>query len=300
MAKMKKTATKKKKWQNTEIVAMIVLTLLAILIVVPFWNAIVISFESSAEYTKHPFSWLPRKFTLENYKYLLGRGSALLTAYRSTILLTIGGTAAGMTVSTMVAYAYSRDFPGRKLFFRMMILTMFLGGGVIPTYMLIRNMGLLDTYTGIVLLGLASSYNIIIMKNGFESVPMDLQDAAMIDGASDMKIFGKIMLPLQKPLLATFSLFTAVGYWNTWYWPLLLLNSGKKSVLQLFLRSIISNASRSNMAAKTMSSVARQANLFSEGIQMASVFAVMLPIMVVYPFLQKYFVKGVLIGAVKM
>lgn len=300
MAKMKKTATKKKKWQNTEIVAMIVLTLLAILIVIPFWNAVVISFESSAEYTKHPFSWLPRKFTLENYKYLLGRGSALLTAYRSTILLTIGGTAAGMTVSTMVAYAYSRDFPGRKLFFRMMILTMFLGGGVIPTYMLIRNMGLLDTYTGIVLLGLASSYNIIIMKNGFEAVPMDLQDAAMIDGASDMKIFGKIMLPLQKPLLATFSLFTAVGYWNTWYWPLLLLNSGKKSVLQLFLRSIISNASRSNMAAKMLSSVARQSNLFSEGIQMASVFAVMLPIMVVYPFLQKYFVKGVLIGAVKM
>lgn len=279
---------------------MIVLTLLAILIVVPFWNAIVISFESSAEYTRHPFSWLPRKFTLENYKYLLGRGSALLSAYRSTILLTIGGTAAGMAVSTMVAYAYSRDFPGRKLFFRMMILTMFLGGGVIPTYMLIRNLGLLDTYTGIVLLGLASSYNIIIMKNGFEAVPMDLQDAAMIDGASDMKIFVKIMLPLQKPLLATFSLFSAVGYWNTWYWPLLLLNSGKKSVLQLFLRSIINNASRSNMAAKTLSSVARQTNLFSEGIQMASVFAVMLPIMVVYPFLQKYFVKGVLIGAVKM
>ena len=300
MAITKKTATKKKKWQNTEIAAMIVLTLLAILIVIPFWNAIVISFESSAEYTKHPFSWLPRKFTLENYKYLLGRGSALLSAYRSTILLTIGGTAAGMTVSTMVAYAYSRDFPGRKLFFRMMILTMFLGGGVIPVYMLIRNMGLLDTYTGIVLLSLASSYNIIIMKNGFESVPMDLQDAAMIDGASDMKIFLKIMLPLQKPLLATFSLFSAVGYWNTWYWPLLLLNSGKKSVLQLFLRSIISNASRSNMAAKTLSSVARQANLFSEGIQMASVFAVMLPIMIVYPFLQKYFVKGVLIGAVKM
>lgn len=300
MANTKKTVKKKKKWHNTEIVAMIVLTLLAILIVVPFWNAIVISFESSAEYTKHPFSWLPRKFTLENYKYLLGRGSALLSAYRSTILLTIGGTAAGMAVSTMVAYAYSRDFPGRKLFFRMMILTMFLGGGVIPTYMLIRNLGLLDTYTGIVLLGLASSYNIIIMKNGFEAVPMDLQDAAMIDGASDMKIFVKIMLPLQKPLLATFSLFSAVGYWNTWYWPLLLLNSGKKSVLQLFLRSIINNASRSNMAAKTLSSVARQTNLFSEGIQMASVFAVMLPIMVVYPFLQKYFVKGVLIGAVKM
>ena len=300
MAKMKKTATKKKKWHNTEIIAMIVLTLLAILIVVPFWNAIVISFESSAEYTKHPFSWLPRKFTLENYKYLLGRGSALLSAYRSTILLTIGGTAAGMAVSTMVAYAYSRDFPGRKLFFRMMILTMFLGGGVIPTYMLIRNLGLLDTYTGIVLLGLASSYNIIIMKNGFESIPMDLQDAAMIDGASEITIFVKIMLPLQKPLLATFSLFTAVGYWNTWYWPLLLLNSGKKSVLQLFLRSIISNASRSNMAAKTLSSAARQTNLFSEGIHMASVFAVMLPIMVVYPFLQKYFVKGVLIGAVKM
>ena len=300
MAKMKKTATKKKKWHNTEIIAMIVLTLLAILIVVPFWNAIVISFESSAEYTKHPFSWLPRKFTLENYKYLLGRGSALLSAYRSTILLTIGGTAAGMAVSTMVAYAYSRDFPGRKLFFRMMILTMFLGGGVIPTYMLIRNLGLLDTYTGIVLLGLASSYNIIIMKNGFESTPMDLQEAAMIDGANDLTVFAKIMLPLQKPLIATFSLFTAVGYWNSWYWPMLLLSSGDKTVLQLFLRSIV-NALTSQEGTKNMAASGQAfQNTFSQGVKMAAVFAVMLPIMVVYPFLQKYFVKGMLVGAVKM
>ncbi len=296
---MSKKIKKRRKWRSTEIISVIVLTLLAVLILVPFWNAVVISFESSAEYARHPFSWFPREFTLDNYEFLIGRGNVLLSAYKSTVGITVIGTLVGMTVSVMAAYVFSRSFPGKKLFFRLMLLTMFFGGGVVPTYMLIKNMGLLDSYAAVILLSLASAYNIIIMKNGFESIPVDLQDAAMIDGATDIKIFTRVMLPLQKPLIATFSLFTAVGYWNSWYWPLLIFNSGKRTVLQLYLRSVIGNATGA-ATSRAMSTAALSSNMFAEGIQMASVFAVMLPIMLVYPFLQKYFVKGILIGAVKM
>lgn len=299
---MKNPKTKKRhKWAGTEIFSVIVLTIIAILIVVPFWNAVVISLETSAAFSRKPFSWLPGEFTLANYNYLLFQNSgAMITAYKATIGITLIGTFAGMLVSVMGAYAFSRRFPGKKFFFMAMLFTMFFGGGLIPTYLLIKAMGLLDTYTVLVLLGMISTYNIIIMKNGFESTPMDLQEAAMIDGANDLTVFAKIMLPLQKPLIATFSLFTAVGYWNSWYWPMLLLSSGDKTVLQLFLRSIV-NALTSQEGTKNMAASGQAfQNTFSQGVKMAAVFAVMLPIMVVYPFLQKYFVKGMLVGAVKM
>ncbi len=299
---MKNQKNKKRhKWQGTEIFSVVVLTIIGILIVVPFWNAVVISLETSAAYARNPFSWLPGEITLANYNYLLFQNSgAMLTAYKATIGITVVGTAAGMLVSVMAAYAFSRRFPGKKFFFMAMLFTMFFGGGLIPTYLLIKNLGLLDTYASLVFMGMISTYNIIIMKNGFESTPMDLQDAAMIDGANDMTVFARIMLPLQKPLIATFSLFTAVGYWNSWYWPLLLLNSGNKTVLQLFLRSIVNSLTSQEGTKNMAASGAAFQNTFSQGVKMAAVFAVMLPIMVVYPFLQKYFVKGMLVGAVKM
>lgn len=164
-------------------------------------------------------------------------------------------------------------------------------------YLLIRNLKLLNCHTTLVLMALASVYNIIIMKNGFESVPADLQEAAMIDGANDLIIFARVMLPLQKPLIATFSLFTIVGYWNNWYWPMLILNDRKKILLQTFLRNILNAASRVGTEA-----ISEEASLvsFTMGIQMSSVLVVILPIMLIYPFLQKYFVKGVLVGSVKM
>ena len=275
----------------------ILLGLFVVAIIIPMIYIVVGSFMDPITLQNKGLTFDFSKWTYER----VFSNAQIWIGFKNAVVYSVVFTVISVFITLLAAYPMSRpDFRGRGFFNVIFVITMFFGGGLIPTYLLIKGMGLLDTYTVLVLLGMISTYNIIIMKNGFESIPMDLQDAAMIDGASEITIFVKIMLPLQKPLLATFSLFTAVGYWNTWYWPLLLLNSGKKSVLQLFLRSIISNASRSNMAAKTLSSAARQTNLFSEGIQMASVFAVMLPIMVVYPFLQKYFVKGVLIGAVKM
>ena len=163
-------------------------------------------------------------------------------------------------------------------------------------YLLIKKMGLLNSHTAIILMSLASVYNIIIMRNGFESVPKELQEAAMIDGANDLRIFAQVMLPLQKPLIATFSLFTAVCYWNSWYWPMLILNNPQKTLLQQFLRSIVASSD----LLRAEASVDVTARQFSMGVQMGSILLVILPIMLIYPFLQKYFVKGVLVGSVKM
>lgn len=293
---MKMVKKRRKKWDGVQIWSTVLLTVFIAVILIPFWNAVVISLETARAYSLHPASLIPMEFTLNNYKEIFAKGSALLLAYKGTLITTIFGTAAGMTVSILAAYAFSRQFPGKKFFFRIMVFTMFFGGGLVPTYMLYRNLGLLNTYAGVVIVSLVSVYNILIMKNGFEETPAELQEAAMIDGANDLVIFGRVMLPLQKPLIATFTLFTIVGYWNNWYWPMLMLTKGDKNVLQLFLRNIVNQTILKNMDGASMAAEQQQ---FAQGIKMASVFVVMLPIMVVYPFLQKYFTKGILLGAVK-
>lgn len=291
---MKMRKLYKKKMDGVQIVSTAAVLLLTIIVFIPFWNAVVISFETSSAAAKYPFSWIPKDFTLDNYKELFGKGTSLLKSYWMTLKITFWGTLLGMAISVMGAYGFSRNFPGKKLFFRLAMFTMFFGGGLVPTYLQYRNMGLLNEY-GCIIIGLVSVYNVIIMKNGFESVPMDLQEAAMLDGAHDMQIFYKVMLPLQKPLIATFSLFTIVGYWNSWYWPMILMTNADASVLQLFLRKIL-NSVDSEMAG----AIAASKLSYATGMKMASIFLVMFPVMVIYPFLQKYFTKGIMVGAVKM
>lgn len=297
---MKFGRTRKRKLEKTEIVSIVILTLLFVVIMVPFWNALVISLETNAAYGRHPFSWLPGEWTLENYKYLFQSSEALMTGYKATVILTVVGTLLGMIVMVMGAYVFSRKFPGKKILFRIMLFTMYFSGGLIPTYLMLKEMKLLNTYEAILLLNLVNVYNIIIMKNGFDSIPPELEEAAKIDGANDFSIFIRVMLPLQKSLLATFALFTAVSYWNTWYWPMITLSGSKKTVLQLYLRSMISAVDTSENGGMLSAAGAASASSFSQGIKMASVFLTMLPIMLVYPFLQKYFVKGIMVGAVKM
>lgn len=283
---------KRKKMDGVQIVSTILILLLTIIVFIPFWNVVVISLETADAAAKYPFSWIPMEFTLDNYAELTKRSAGLLKSYKVTIKMTFLGTVIGMAITVMGAYGFSRKFPGKKLMFRLALFTMFFGGGLVPTYLQYRDMNLLNIY-GCVIIGLVSVYNVIIMKNGFESVPMDLQEAAMIDGAHDMLIFYKVMLPLQKPLIATFSLFTIVGYWNSWYWPMIFTTGENATVLQLFLRNILSSVNSSMEMSGTRM-------VYGYGVRMASVFMVMLPVMVVYPFLQKYFTKGIMVGAVKM
>jgi ABC-type sugar transport system, permease component len=270
------------------------LTLLALLIFVPFYNALIISVQTGRAHVLNPVALFPTEFTLENYRIILKSGF-IQTGYRNTLLVTVGGTLFSMAIMVMMAYAFSRKaFPGKKPLFMLTLFTMFFSGGMVPTYLMMRDMGLINNLLSIILLGGIGAYYIIIMKTGFEQTPEALEEAGRIDGASDLRIFISIMLPLQGPILATFTLFTLVTYWNSWFWPLLLINSADKMTLQVILRAIISEMDFSD----TDSTEVMLA--YDQGVKMAAVVLTMLPIMLVYPFLQKHFAKGVMIGAIKM
>jgi len=284
-----------KRFTKFDVVTSVIMTILVILIIVPFWNAVVISFSTNEFYINNRFALWPGDFTFANYEVLFKRGAGLLTAYGNTIWVSVIGTVAGMVVMTIAAYAFSRRFPGRRILFMVAIFSMYFGGGLVPTYLNLKQLHLLNTHTGVIMLTLVSVSHIIIIMKGFEAVPKELEEAAVIDGANDFKVFYKVMLPLNKPTLATYALFTFVDLWNGWYWPMLILTDSKKSLLQVYLRNIV------NAAGKLAGIVdGASSNSFSMGVQMACILVVIVPVMLIYPYVQKYFVKGIYVGSVKM
>lgn len=292
---MAKIKAGRKKFTMFDITINVIMTILVILVIVPFWNAIVISFSTNEFYVNNRFALWPGDFTWSNYVALFERGSGLITAYGNTIWVSIIGTVGGMVVMTMAAYAFSRRFPGRRILFMISIFSMYFGGGLVPTYLNLKNLNLINTHTGVIMLTLVSVSHIIIIMKGFEAIPKELEEAAKIDGAQDFQVFFKIMLPMNKPTLATYSLFTFVDLWNSWYWPMLILTDSKKTLLQVYLRNIVNTASKMAGMAESMSQ-----NSFSMGVQMACILVVILPVMLIYPYVQKYFVKGIYVGSVKM
>jgi len=285
-----------KKVTGFDIFVYAVLTLFAALIVVPFYTAIVISVVSSAEYTRSTLLLWPKELRLENYVFLLGTG-VVASGYQNSLYITFFGLVYALSITVMMAYGFSRkEFPGKKIIFVFMLITMFFGGGLVPFYLLIRNLGLINTRASVILMMGVSPFSVIIIKSNFEQLPDSLEEAAIIDGANDLTVFFRIMLPLQKPIIATFALFISVGYWNEWFWSMILINDTRLFPLQVVLRSIVSSARMDS--AMQQSTYARQ--IFSDGIKIAAVVLTMLPIMVIYPFLQRYFVKGVLVGAIKI
>ena len=277
-------------------VIVVALTLIAILIFLPFYNAVVISLETNRAYALNPVSMYPVEFTLRNYEHLIEKGQIGI-GYKNTVFITFIGTALSMFAMVAMAYAFSRKrFPGKKFFFLLMMFTMFFSGGMIPTYLQFKNLGLINSVWAVILYSGVSAYNIITLQNGFEQTPPELEEAAKIDGANDLVIFLRVELPLQGALLATFTLFTAVGYWNEWFWSTLLINSGSKMTLQVVLKAIVAESA----ALEDVSTGEAGMDAFAQGIKMAAVMLTMVPIMCLYPFLQKYFVKGVLVGSVKM
>lgn len=286
----------RKRFSAGDAVIWILLTLLALITFLPFYNAVVISFETNRAYALNPVSLYPADFTMVNYEYLVAKGQ-IAVGYGNTLFVTLTGTALSMMAMVMAAYVFSRKtFPGKKPLFLLMLFTMFFSGGMIPTYLQFKQLKLIDSLWSVILYSGVSVYNIIILKNGFEQTPVELEEAAKIDGANDLTVFFRVMLPLQSALLATFTLFTAVGYWNEWFWSMLLINSGSKLTLQPVLRAIVAQSA----AFEDASAGEAASDSFSQGIKMAAVMMTMLPIMCFYPFLQKYFVKGVLVGSVKM
>lgn len=288
---------KRKKLDAVDIISFVILTLLMLIIVLPFYSAFVTSLTTSASYARSPVQLFPHEFTLDSYRYVL-ENSSLIPAYGNTIFITAIGTALSMLVSVMMAYGLAyKNYPGKKMMFIIMLIPMYFSGGLLPAYLLMKDLNLINNPWGIILLCGATPFNIIIIKNSIDQLPDELSEAASIDGAGELYIFTRVILPLLAPVIATFSLFYAVDYWNEWFWSMLLLTKPDTKTLQIILRTIVASSqdAASGSAAAAYDNVA-----FSQGIKMAAVVVAMLPIMLVYPFLQKYFAKGMLVGAVKM
>lgn len=285
----------RQKLESLDVVLLIVLTFFAIAIILPFVNVVAISFVTQQEYLKSTVLLIPKLFTLENYKALFDDGR-IWVGYRTTLLLIALGLPINMFLTTSMAYGLSRpDFPLKRLFIYFVVITLLFSGGIIPMYLLMKQLSLINTLWSVVLCYGINSFYLIIMMNNFTALPISLMESAKLDGAGEWRILFKIILPLSMPIIATITLFYSVDRWNEWFNAMIFIRDGDLVVLQLALRSIVIDSQLS--AQMNVSNV--QTEQFSEGMKMAAVIITMLPIMCVFPFLQRHFVKGMLIGAIK-
>lgn len=287
----------KDKYNIYDYIIILLLIILSVIMVYPFWHELMYSFSDPVSAANGGLFILPRGLNLKSYWSVL-RNKSVWTGFKVSLIVTIVGTVLGVFVSAMLAYPLSKkDMPGRKFFIGMIFFTMLFGGGMIPNYLLVKELKLLDSYGALILPGLLSAWNIFILKNSFAGIPVSLEESARIDGANDITIFFKIVLPLSKAVLATIALFTAVGYWNDYFSTILYIVSKDHWSLQAVLREILSNA-QSAMSSSGIS-VRAEESISSETVKAATVMVATIPILAVYPFVQKYFIKGVMIGSVK-
>ena len=250
--------------------------------------------------------WLwPMGITFEGYELIFGN-SDIWQGYMNTIFYTALGTGINLLVTIPCAYALSRpEFQGKKFFMTFIMITMFISGGLIPTFILIQNMGMIDTVWALVLPGATSVFNIVVTRTFFQStIPREMEEAAIIDGCSDLTLFIKIILPLSLPIIAVMALFFGVGHWNSWFGAMIFLRDRSLFPLQLILREILVMAEMFSMpevgtmdadTAVRMHSRQQLVQVIQFGVMIVST----LPVILVYPFLQKYFVQGVMIGSLK-
>lgn len=268
----------------------------------PFLNILAISLNNAIDTARGGIHILPRDFTFANYVEIFSSNDRLLQAFIMSVTRTVVGTVTGIIASTMLAYTLSRkDFVFNKPIAIILVLTMFVSGGLIPDYMLIRHLGLINQFSVYILPMLISAFNVIIIRSFMDNLPIALEESAKIDGANDFTIFARIILPLSMPVIATISLFLAVGQWNSWFDTYLYARSNETlTTLQYELMKILDNASASGSSGintHTAKYVANQTN--PQSLKMAITIIATVPILMVYPFLQKYFVTGLTLGAVK-
>ncbi|MDR2070011.1 MAG: carbohydrate ABC transporter permease [Treponema sp.] len=285
----------------TDAVIVLVMILIIVVTLYPFLNVVAKSFNNPIDTVKGGIHILPRAPTIDNYRDLFSAGSNLPSAFRMSVLRTVIGTLSGVLSCAMLAFALSRrDFMFRKLFTTLLVVTMYVGGGLIPEYILIRNLGLINTFGVYIIPGLISAFNVIIIRTFIQGIPISLQESAKIDGANDVRIFFNIILPLCMPVLATVALFIAVGQWNSWFDTYLYTRAVKAlSTLQFELMKVLDSAQNVSSSADVYSEGLRNAKRNPEALKMAITVIATVPILVVYPFLQRYFVSGMTLGSVK-
>lgn len=262
----------------------------------PFLNVIAYSFSGYNAVLSKSVTFYPKDFTLAAYEDILARPQ-IWEAMKITVYITLVGTCLSLTLTTCAAYALSRNYlPGRKIISGMILFTMYFGGGIIPTFVVIKGLGMYDSTMALFVPQAVNVFNFIIMRTFFREFPQSLEEAARIDGASDIKVLLRIILPLSLPIIATIGLFYAVGFWNNYFDALLYIQSPDKYTLQLRLRSLLF-ANEINTQSATLEGIGTQ--VMSQSLKMACVAVSTIPILMIYPWLQKYFVKGVMIGSIK-
>ncbi|MDF2926336.1 MAG: carbohydrate transporter permease [Paenibacillaceae bacterium] len=294
MGAIKKSAAEK----AFDVSLYILLALIMLLTLYPFWNQLALSISDDRSAYSTGVLLFPRNISLKSYG-LIFQYKLLWVGYGNTILRTVIGVLLSLIFTSLTAYPLSKkDLPWNHGFTSLILFTMLFSGGMIPSYFLIKNLGLYDTFWALVLPGLIGGFNVFVIRNFFREIPDSLEESAKIDGAGHMLIFLKIIIPLSKPVLATVALWVAVYHWNAWFDSLIYISDVKKQVLQVVLRKIIveNNVDDINI----MLSQIGQTNRFSgRQLQATIIMFSLIPMLMVYPFIQKHFTKGIMIGAVK-
>lgn len=277
------------------VVIYILLTLVAVIMVIPFIYVIAASFATEAEIQTRPIFFIPDSPTLDAYARIFDMndmGTRVFHSLLISVCVTVIGTFINLFFTTTMAYGLSRsNLIGKKPLLNMVLFTMVFGGGMIPLFLVVKGLGMYDTYAALILPGAISAYNMLIVRNFFMELPRELEEAASIDGCSDIGIFIKIALPLSLPCLATFGLFYAVGHWNNYFGALLYLEDSTKFPFQLVLRNIVMQTPETQTDPNAL--------IPEDTLKMAVIVIGTVPILIVYPFLQKHFAAGVMVGAVK-
>lgn len=272
--------------------------MVAIIIVTiyPFWYTIVNSFNEIDAGSGLVF--LPHKFTLSAYD-LLFKYKLIWTGYKNTVVRTLLGTVLSLFFTMVTAYPLSkRDLPLNRFFMKFILITMLFSGGLIPTYLQVKSLGLLNSVLALVLPGLLNAFNIFIVRNFYWSIPASLEESAFIDGAGWFRILFRIVIPLSKPVLATIALWVLVGHWNAWFDAMIYITDPQKTVVQVILRRIALERSSTDILV-IMNKMSHDKDFSSKTLESAIIVITILPMLIIYPFLQKYFVKGIMIGAIK-
>jgi putative aldouronate transport system permease protein len=279
---------------NWVVVILLILVVAAVLI--PLWYVVIVSLTPLSVNQLQGYNLLlpPNQWSLEAYKQLLGQ-DAFIRALLNSCIITISGVTINMILTTLTAYALTfKDLPGRNIFLSLILFTFLFNAGIIPTYLVVQNLNLLNTYPAVILPGAISVYNLFVMKTFFQNLPTGLRESAIMDGANELQVLWHIVLPLSRPILLTIAMFYAVGHWNEFFLPILYLSDSNLMPLPVLLRNILTAASMNDYVGQDALSTTPQ-----DALKMAAVILTMLPMLFIYPWIQRYFTKGVLIGGIK-
>ncbi|MCM3633383.1 MULTISPECIES: carbohydrate ABC transporter permease [Paenibacillus] len=273
----------------------LLLSIIALLTVLPFMHVVAGSFTTSAELAVKRFILIPTEWSFEAYRFIFSTNT-IFKAMGVSVGVTFFGTLFSMLITSLMAYGLARrDLDGRKYIMFLVVFTMLFSGGLIPSFLVVKEMGLIDSYLALIIPSTISAFNLIILKNFFQNIPEGLEESAKIDGCNDFGILFRIVLPLSMPAIATLSLFYAVTYWNTYLSAILYLNDSAKWPIQVLLRQIVVLASGLEYSPDLDASVPPP----EQTVKMAVIVVATLPILCVYPFLQKHFAKGAMLGSIK-